>query len=350
MPSRRLVRVFGPLPPPVHGASRVTRMVADLVAAEPGVQVREFDSNDGVGLATRLGRMLRGVASLALGRGGSVYVGGAGGELLWYQAAVVLLARLRRQRVVFHHHNFSYLHERDRAMAALCRLGGSGLRHVVLGATMESALRDVYPSAVDVRVCSNAGLLGDAVRDDAVHDDAAAGEPGRLVLGHLSNLSKDKGVDLVIESARRLRDAGVDVTVVLAGPCADAEAEAVVEAGRRDLGPVLEVLGRVDPDRVDEVYRRLDLFVFPSRYRNEAEPLVVLDAMRHGVESVAFDTGCVRELVTADHLVPLDGDLPALVGRIADVRRGRSDATQRYTARREQARTALRELVDYLVA
>ncbi|MEG9224968.1 glycosyltransferase family 4 protein [Aeromicrobium sp. Sec7.5] len=342
MPTRRLVRVFGPLPPPVHGASRVTRMVADLVAAEPGVLVRAYDSNDGVGVATRLARLLRGLASLALGRRGSVYVGGAGGELLWYQAVVVLLARLRRQPVAFHHHNFSYLHDRDRAMAALCRAGGSRVRHVVLGPSMESALRDVYPRATDVRVCSNAGLLGDVT-------PAEPGEPGPLVLGHLSNLSREKGVDLVIESARQLLDAGVEVTLVLAGPCADAEAEAVVQAGRRDLGPALEVLGRVAPERVDEVYSRLDLFVFPSRYRNEAEPLVVLDAMRHGVESVAFDTGCLRELVTSDHLVPLEGDLPALVARIGHVRRGHSDATRRYTARRDQARVALRELVDYLV-
>ncbi|MDF1704805.1 MAG: glycosyltransferase family 4 protein [Aeromicrobium sp.] len=341
MPSRRVVRVFGPLPPPVHGASRVTRLVADLVAAEPDVRVRKFDSNDGVRAAARLGRMLRGLASLALGRGGSVYVGGAGGELLWYQAVVVLLARARRQRIVFHHHNFSYLHERSTAMAALCRIGGGRLRHVVLGATMAQAMRASYPAATDVRVVSNAALLGDPV---AAPRDVS----GPLVLGHLSNLSRDKGLDLVIESARRLRGAGVDATLVLAGPCADSDAELLVEQGRRDLGDALEVLGRIDADRVSEVYERIDLFVFPSRYRNEAEPLVVLDAMRHGVETVGFDTGCVGELVATGFAVPRDGDLPTVVAEHAGARRGRTDAADRYARRRAEAQTGLAELVAHL--
>ncbi len=344
MPTRRhVVRVFGPLPPPVHGASRVTRMVADLVAAEAGVEVREFDSNDDVPTAARLRRMLRGLADLAFGRRGTVYLGGAGGEVLWYQALVVVVARLRRQRIAFHHHNFSYLHERSTAMAVLCRGGGHRVRHVVLGDTMAAALRSTYRGASDVRVCSNAALLGPP---ETSHTRPASGP---LVLGHLSNLSREKGVDVVVDALRSLRAAGVDASLVLAGPCADDDARAVVEAAQVELGDALEVTGAIEPDRVDEVYRRIDVFVFPSRYRNEAEPLVVLDAMRWGVESVAFDTGCLRELVEPALLVPLGGDLPAAVAtRGLDVR-GSSTAVVRYAQRREHAQAALHELVAHLV-
>ncbi len=342
MASTAPVRIHGPLPPPVTGAARVT----DLMAAElraRGARLELNDSNDAVGPLRRVGRLVRGLLRLGAARRGSVYVGGAGGELLHYQALVVGLARRRGLRVVFHHHNSSYLDTPVAAMERLVRWGGASVRHVVLGDVMADRLRRTYPLAQDVVVCSNAALLAPVDRPPHPRHE-------RVVLGHLSNLTLEKGLQDVVDAAVRARDAGLDCTLVLAGPCADEAAAAVVAAARERLGDALEVTGPLDQEGVERFYADVDLFVFPSRYRNEAEPLVVLDAMRHGVPSVAVDVGCLAELVPDPLLVPVDGDVGAVVLDV--LRQGLpdgADVQQRFTARRERALEGRAAVVEHLL-
>lgn len=339
------IRVYGPLPPPAVGLARVTAAVTARVRERAADRTIVFDTGDGVPAPLRLRRLLHGLASLLVARrrAGVVYVGGAGGELLWYQVLVVALARVAGHRVLFHHHNYSYLHEPSRAMALLTRIGRTCTTHVVLGETMATDLRRLYPSARDTLVCSNAGLL------PAAEPGARRERRGPVVLGHLSNLTLAKGVDVVLRLTRSLLDEGRDVRLVLAGPCLDDEAQALVDAAVHDLGDALEVTGPVPQDRVDEIYRRIDLFVFPSRYANETEPLVLLDGMRLGVPALAFDTGCVREVVGDDHVVAPDGDFGALVRRHLDA--GPEPAERvaaRFTRRRDDALAAQERLVDQI--
>lgn len=343
--SRRVVRVHGPIPPPITGAARVTRLMAEQLEAA-GARVQVNDSNDDVGVVRRLGRLLRGLVRLLGARGGTVYVGGAGGELLRYQVLVVALARRAGLPTVFHHHNFSYLAEHSAVMASLVRRGGAGVRHVVLGDVMARRLRERYPEATDVVVCSNAALLG-----PVAGGPRGTSEPtGELVLGHLSNLTIEKGLLDVVAAAERVLEAGIACRLVLAGPCIGEDARCAVEDARRRLGDAVTVTGLLDQEGVERFHDEVDLFLLPSRYRNESEPLVVLDAMRHGVETVAFDVGCLAELVLPENLVPLDGDYAAAV--LAAVQRGRVDPDgprERFARRREHALEVSAALVSHLL-
>lgn len=312
---RRVVRVYGPVPPPVHGAAKVTQEVLDRLRDDAGrVEVRVYDTGaEPRTTSQRLRTMLRGLAALFVpARGGrSVYVAGAGGELLWFQAVLVGLARLTGHRIVFHHHNVGCLEHRTPAMAAVTRLGGSRVLHVVLCDRMESLLRSTYPSASTVLASSNAAMM----------PGAAAFVPSRegtTTLGHLSNLTREKGVHVALDSLRAALDAGLDVRLVLAGPCVTPDVADLVAAAQDELGPALEVLGPLAGDEIEAFYRRVDMFLFPSD--PEAEGIVALDAMRHGVPTVAYEVGCLPGIARPEHVVPRGGDFPEAV--VAAVARG----------------------------
>lgn len=337
------VWLFGPIPPPVHGAARVTQQVRDGVEAT-STRLVAIDTGGGSGLASRLRQMLGGLLRLAVPGLGSVYVGGAGGPTLWYQAVVVLLGRLTGRRVVFHHHSYAYVNATMPAMRALTRAGGRRLTHVVLCEGMGEGLRSRYRAVGDVRVCSNAGLMA------APQARTASAAGGPIVLGHLSNLSLDKGLADVLETLRRARSAGQDVRLVLGGPPASDEAEALVAGAVTELGEALTVLGPVARDDIDAFYEQIDVFVFPSRYVHEAEPLVVLDASRHGVPTIACAVGCLPGMVAPQHLVPVDADFAgAAVTAIADLASVPSrEVADAFGRRRDAALVAQADLVDWL--
>lgn len=348
---RSVVRVYGPLPPPMHGAAAVTRRMVDVLLERPHADVVTFDIGDGERLPRRLMTMLRGLLRLLVctvrRRPDAVYLGGAGGELLWFQAIVVLVGRLAGHRTVFHHHNSSYLIAPMRSMALLVRCGGARLEHVVLSEVMGERLQARYPGARTVRVCSNAGLMGPAEQPAR----PPVGPGSAVVLGHLSNLTLEKGVQTAIDSLRRLLDAGVDARLVLAGPCIGEEVEALVTDAVRELPGRLEWLGRLEGEQVAEFYRSIDVFVFPSTYANEAEPLVVLDALRHALPAVAHDVGSLAGMLPADHVVPIGADLPDHVVRLvqAGALEPGGAAAARFDARRARAVVAQREVVDLLL-
>ena len=355
MTGRRPVVVTGPLPPPVHGAAVVTGRMRDVLLRR-GVDVLPIDSNDNAPAGRRLARLalglLRLAALVAARRRPAVYVGGAGGELLWFQALVVGLGRLGGGPVVFHHHNYGPLMERARALAALVRLGGPQVTHVVLGPQMAAALREVYPRVGRVVVCSNAGHMA----------PASTAEPrtrsDRVVLGHLSNLTMAKGVGEVVAAAQEALRAGLDVELRLAGPAVEPESAALVEAARAELGDRFAWTGALRPDEVDDFVADLDLFLFPSTYRLEAEPLVVLEASRSGVPTLAYDVGCVAGLIDPPGRV-LDRAEP-FAAAVADVVRGlaastperraahRDDVRRGFAARQGAAAATWEDLVDEL--
>lgn len=344
---RPVVRVLGPLPPPMHGASAVTQRMVDALRENGSAEVVTVDIGDGGSTSRRLrsllGGLLRFLPALVRRRSDAVYLGGAGGELLWYQAVAVLLGRLAGHRIVFHHHNSSYLTQHLRAMALLVRWGGARVHHVVLSRDMGQRLQARYPAATSVLVCSNASLMAPPEQADRAPVPAA----GPVVLGHLSNLTREKGVHVAIETLRVLLAAGVDARLVLAGPCVGDDVEALVSAAASELAGRLEVTGRLDAAQVEAFYRDIDVFVFPSTYANEAEPLVVLDALRHGVPAVALDVGCLADLLPPDHVVPVGDDLPAAVLDL--LRRGALEPADRATARFDERRTAAIEVREAVV-
>lgn len=116
-----------------------------------------------------------------------------------------------------------------------------------------------------------------------------------------------KGVDIAVETARHLNDAGIEATLKIVG--------CTPPAGRARLYPFVEVLGRINknaPDgyrRLVELYRTADVFVLPSRA--EAFGVAVAEAAAFGLPALVCRTGGLTETVRdgeSGFLLPLEDD------------------------------------------
>jgi glycosyltransferase involved in cell wall biosynthesis len=301
----------------------VTRSVLDVVAeraAAANAEVRVVDTSgaqagggrSGLGYHVRRARAhltaCRQIAAARCRGPVSVYLGGAGGLGLWYQLSVVVVARLLSARVFFHHHSYSYLvGPRSRVMQWLSTWMGARGAHVFLSDGMAGRFGAVYRSRSAALVVSNAAFVESDRRPRR-----RTSTTFRLI--HVSNLTVEKGSVRVMEAFERLRYAGIDVSLTLIGGTTDPRVVETV-ARLRDRHPdTFRSLGQATPDDIAYALDESDLFLFPSTYRLEAQPLVVLEALARGVPVLANDRGTMRDLLPVDWLLLEGDDLERRIG------------------------------------
>lgn len=318
--------VLGPYPPPMHGASRIAQAVVEGVEARGGV-VRVM-STTVTGRAYHLRRLVKyvwfalEVARLKRRVGRTrLYQTGAGGSALYYQALVALVARVLRVPQVFHHHSYAYLNARSRAMRMLVWAGGAQMVHIALCEGMGRKLREDY--FCDRVMCfSNALLVG-------FEPDVARPERAEFVVGHLSNLCNEKGLGLVLSAVDCLRASGMDLQLEVAGPAATPQVQLQLEAHIAQSDGLTTWHGALHVDKVPQFMRGIDCLLFPSQYRNEASPLVVLEALREGTPVLATDVGCLGEVLGASGWL-VEPTVPSLVSGVTAL----MEETDRHTSAR----------------
>jgi len=220
-----------------------------------------------------------------------LYVALSGGLGQVIDALYVLVARAYRKRIFVHHHSFTYINK----STLISKLLFSLLRdatHIVLSQGMAAALADRYQlDRRTIQVVSNAAFYGPP--RDIARTQSDVKTPMRI--GFLSNISFDKGF---VEFFAVLKDLGrlaVPYRAYLAGP--------VAPTARSTFDRLLGGASRVDyvgplyDDAKEQFYQRLDIFLFPTKYVNEADPLVIHEAIRSGVHVIACARGAIPELL-----------------------------------------------------
>jgi glycosyltransferase involved in cell wall biosynthesis len=310
------VIAVGPLPPPVHGASVMTRIVTDLLS-RAGADIVACNISPAAKFRgwrwhwSRIAAYVRCYRTVfASQRGAIVYLSLSGGAGLIYDLVVVLLARIKAFPVVFHHHSFAYLDRPQSIFSLLLKVAPTNHLHVVLCAGMQRKLASRYGQKFRFVQVSNASFFDRPAQDAVTRHELRK-------IGFLSNLAMNKGVDRFLDLAAELASVS-DLEVHIAGPFADAETQAHVEQRLAAL-PNVTCHGPLFGAGKQRFYDSIDMFVFLSRYPNEAEPLVIYEAMAAGLPVAVTGRGCLCELQGAPMAVVVDRDardLAPLVSRI----------------------------------
>ncbi|CAN0507481.1 unnamed protein product, partial [Phaeothamnion confervicola] len=115
-------------------------------------------------------------------------------------------------------------------------------------------------------------------------------------IGFLSNISLQKGVDVFLDLCQHLEERGWDGVAYIAGPFQDNEIKEYVFARLRNLNSIC-YLGPVYNELKNAFFEKIDIFIFPSSYSNEAEPLVVIEALANSIPVISTARGCLMEMI-----------------------------------------------------
>jgi glycosyltransferase involved in cell wall biosynthesis len=183
------------------------------------------------------------------------------------------------------------LNSKSSRFDVLTTLAGVTTTHIVLGAKMGALLTELYGiNKNNAKVVSNLAFYEIQPTDKNVNNDA------QIKIGHLANLCVKKGVDIFIDVCGSLHSQKINFTAELAGPCVDDTTKKLVLDAIKEL-PQLRYVGPLYAENKDLFYQNLDCFIFPSKYKNEAEPLVLYEAALNGAYLVGSRRGCMEDVI-----------------------------------------------------
>ena len=228
----------------------------------------------------------------------------AKGSPFYKDFVVVMMLKRMGCRVVAHYHNKGVASRQDRTLDDwLYRRFFRGLRVILLSEKLYPDIRK-YVRREDVSFCPNGIPSGAAPTAKASHD-----VPQILFL---SNLLVDKGVLVLLDALQDLQARGVRFRCdLVGGETAEIDSSLLEEALRtRGLQESVSYRGRRVGAEKEAFLAGADIFVFPTFYLNECFPLVLLEAMAHGLPCISTDEGAITDII--------DDGVTGLIGRKQD--------------------------------
>lgn len=304
---QREIWIVSNLPPPVHGVSMFNAALCDRLSRDQipfrvfpiGARgqltgVEAFGARklvaDTVQLADLLATSLRRRCSPVI-----YFTPSQRGLAVMRDAGVSRIARAAGIPLIGHIHGCAWLDEwqrggwTSRVMLELLRPCEAV---ICLGETYARRMREATGLPC---IGINNGV--DAPRDRATKRLPPFGE--RIELLYLSNLIKSKGLWTAAVAALELHAAGHDVRLRCAGNwLRDTErADFEREFGRALAAGVVELVGFADEQRKHALLDSSHMFVFPTSYALEGQPLALIEAMAYGVVPITTRQGAIGDLL-----------------------------------------------------
>lgn len=273
---------IGPFPDPVHGQSLATQNLYDFLKRE-NLNIQTVNVSGS--LFRKILMNLYASILIFFSKKTSVYISLNSNKGLILNLLMVFSARVRNFEVFLHYHAYDHIRRKTLTLKLLSRISGGKAQHIVLGKAMEDDLKDCIGYNSKIIILNNSKLIHQKY-------NKKSNELSLIRLGHLSNLTKEKGLTITINTAIYLSKF-LNIELYLAGPATSEEIKNEIIRAKEALGSALIYLGPIYDDRKNNFYDHINFFIFPSQYKNEAEPLVVLEALAAGIPVIASDIGCI---------------------------------------------------------
>lgn len=302
------------MPPPVHGASMVGKYIHDsqlindefdchyinLTTADTLSDIGKVGYRKIISFTKLLNRIKKEIIRL---KPDVVYITPNSARGAFYKDFVVVetVKRMMRKNggksrhVVLHFHNKGVSTRQGRWLDD--KLYTRFFKNVDVMLLAESLYGDISKYVE----CENVVICGNGIPDYSMEDTVAHGKSSDKDLPHLlflSNIMRTKGVWELLHALYILKNRGEKFVCDFVGGWKDIHEEdfneRVHEYGLSDC--VYAHGAKYGTDK-DDFFKRADIFVFPTYYHNECFPLVLLEAMMHGIACVSTNEGGISNII-----------------------------------------------------
>lgn len=293
------------LPPPVHGQSLVNAWVRDVLV-RVGIPHIWVDTSPGAGGGGSLQYHTRRIAQVIVSAwnlfrfcchpGRRFYTVFESGYGIIYNFILITVSRFLGFSIILHHHTSAHAVSRSPRFKLLVLVAGARCMHIVLTDGMRDDLRRLY--GVNAVTLSNWIVVKECLNERTEVASDVEGAVRRV--GYIANISESKGFVDFCEIVQVGLNIDPNLEIWIAGPIGDtASAQALKSLLERDLNRI-KYWGAVAGQQKEDFFAGLNFLLFPTRYRYEAAPLVVLEALLRNIAVFASDRGYIKDLLPPD--------------------------------------------------
>jgi len=212
-------------------------------------------------------------------------VSGGFGQI--YEIIFLLINRRIKWRYL-HHHAYSYIEKKSIITSILTKVSGKDCVHITQSKKMANNFKKTYYGLTNVIYISNVVFQEDS------DDQNNFVRTSIKTIGFLSNITKQKGIYEFLDLAKKCNNN--EINFLLAGPIPNYSLKNEVLGIISTLKNV-DYIGTVFGKQKNIFFSLIDLFVFPTKYKNETEGIVNIEAIRSGAPVIAYGRGCIPEII-----------------------------------------------------
>lgn len=289
------------MPPPIHGAAMVGKYIHDSKIINETFDcyyinlATAADINDiakwRIGKVLDIFRLLIDIIRLVYSiKPDLVYVTpNAAGIAFYKEFIIVQLIKILHCKAVVHYHNKGVAKKQERTLSDfLYRRFFKKLKVILLANSLYSDIKK-YVDRKNIYICPN-GIPEKKLLTKTKHAE--------FNILFLSNMMKEKGVFILLEACKILKDRDIDFHCHFVGKWSDiTEVDFDRYVYEHQLADKVKVYGPKYGDDKNEFLALADLFVFPTYYHKECFPLVLLEAMQQKITCIASDEGGISDVI-----------------------------------------------------
>ena len=223
----------------------------------------------------------------------NVYTVYESGHGIIYNKIIFFFTRMKGGRIILHHHTSEHTIAESKRFKSLIDKNSKNITHIFLSKSMEHDFFRNYGNASSI-VINNSSLI--KITTPLLHKNICE----KITIGYISNITIEKGIANIYNIIAKLVENNVNFDFILAGPVTDEKSHDVIKKCASIAGEKFKYLGKVYGSSKDDFFESIDLLVFPSEYKYEAQPLVILEAISRGIPVLSSKIGYSWEIVPSN--------------------------------------------------
>lgn len=281
----------GVFPPPITGQSAAFKKFVDFFLPKS----RRINVSGGPKpLSKVLKILLYSFAFIRLPflREKNVYYSLNSGYGLYLDLFFLIGCKLMQKRIILHHHSYGYINIKNPVVTLISNAMDDDDVMIFLSKMMLDDFESVYGLTSPSLSLNNIFQYP----DDVVLKQRVANDV--LMVGYISNITVDKGFLILCDLIELVAsDKNSQCQFVIAGDFYDEESKARFDRLSANAKKIISYRGPVFGEDKSVFFSSLDILVFPTIYKNEAQPMVLVESLLHGVPVLSTNRGAISDLI-----------------------------------------------------